>query len=329
MTIRPYETKKYKMKQLTFRNGDTLDILGLGTWKSKPGEVYDAVRSAIKIGYRHFDCAFIYMNEKEIGQAFADAFNDGDVKRKDVWITSKLWNNSHRKEDVLPALKQTLADLQLEYLDLYLVHWPHVFKKDFVGASKAEETLSTAEVPHIETWREMEHAVELGLARHIGVCNFNKHKLKALSEQATIVPEMNQVELHPMLHQNDLLDFCKKNGTHVTAYSPLGSPDRSAGMKAADEPNLFQLPVIQELAQKHGCTEAQIMIAWAMARGTAVIPKSVNPERQLQNFKATEVNLSDEDMKLMASADKGYRYVKGQFWAFEGTEYSTDWLWNK
>ncbi len=317
------------MKQLTFRNGDTLDILGLGTWKSKPGEVYDAVRSAIKIGYRHFDCAFIYMNEKEIGQAFADAFNDGDVKRKDVWITSKLWNNSHRKEDVLPALKQTLADLQLEYLDLYLVHWPHVFKKDFVGASKAEETLSTAEVPHIETWREMEHAVELGLARHIGVCNFNKHKLKALSEQATIVPEMNQVELHPMLHQNDLLDFCKKNGTHVTAYSPLGSPDRSAGMKAADEPNLFQLPVIQELAQKHGCTEAQIMIAWAMARGTAVIPKSVNPERQLQNFKATEVNLSDEDMKRMSSADKGYRYVKGQFWAFEGTEYSTDWLWNK
>jgi len=317
------------MKQLTFRNGDKLDILGLGTWKSKPGEVYEAVRSAIRIGYRHFDCAFIYMNEKEIGQAFADAFAAGDVKREDVWITSKLWNHCHRREDVIPALKGTLADLQLDYLDLYLVHWPHVFKKDFMGATKANETWSTAEVPHIETWRGIEEAVELGLAKHIGVCNFNKHKLGDLIGKATIKPEMNQVELHPMLHQNELLEFCQENGVHVTAYSPLGSPDRSAGMKASDEPNLFQHPIINELARKHNCTEAQIMIAWAMERGTAVIPKSVNPERQLQNFKSTEIKLSADDMQLMASADKGYRYVKGQFWAFEGTEYSMDWLWNK
>ena len=132
-----------------------------------------------------------------------------------------------------------------------------------------------------------------------------------------------------MLHQTDLLEFCKENGTHVTAYSPLGSPDRSAGMKANDEPNLFALPAIKELAKKHNCSEAQIMIAWAMERGTAVIPKSVNPERQLQNFQSTEINLSEDDMQLMVSADTGYRYVKGQFWAFEGTEYSMDWLWNR
>lgn len=317
------------MKQLTFRNGDKLDILGLGTWKSKPGEVATAIRSAIKIGYRHFDCAFIYMNEKEIGQAFADAFADGDVKREEVWITSKLWNNFHKQEDVIPALKKTLSDLQLDYLDLYLVHWPHVFKKDYINATKADETLPTSEVPHIETWRGMEDCVEQGLARHIGVCNFNKHKLKALSDRATIVPEMNQVELHPLLHQSELLEFCKENGTHVTAYSPLGSPDRSAGMKAADEPNLFQHPLIQESARKHGCAEAQIMIAWAMERGTAVIPKSVDEGRQKQNFESTQIQLSEQDMQLMASANSGYRYVKGDFWAFEGTEYSVDWLWNQ
>ncbi|MCF8276783.1 MAG: aldo/keto reductase [Flavobacteriales bacterium] len=317
------------MKQLTFRNGDKLDILGLGTWKSKPGEVYTAIREAIKIGYRHFDCAFIYMNEKEIGQAFADAFKDGDVKREDVWITSKLWNNSHAQEDVIPTLKNTLTDLQLDYLDLYLVHWPHAFKKEFVGASSLEEVHVADTLPHIETWRGMEAAVAQGLAKHIGVCNFNKHKLKALSEQATIVPEMNQVELHPMLHQTNLLDFCKKNGTHVTAYSPLGSPDRSAGMKAADEPNLFEIPTIVELAEKHNCSPAQIMIAWAMERGTAVIPKSVNAGRLKQNFESKEIQLSAEDMAKMTALDKGYRFVKGQFWAFPTSGYTVEWLWDK
>ncbi|MFC2176207.1 aldo/keto reductase [Bacteroidota bacterium] len=317
------------MKKLTFRNGDTLDILGLGTWKSKPGDVYNAIRSAINIGYRHFDCAFIYMNEKEIGRAFSDAFAAGDVKRENVWITSKLWNNFHKKEDVILGIKKTLSDLQLDYLDMYLVHWPHVFKKEFINATKAEETLPTNQVPHIETWSGMEKTVALGLAKHIGVCNFNKYKLKALSDQAEIIPEMNQVELHPLLHQTDLLEFCKKNGTHVTAYSPLGSPDRSAGLKAADEPNLFEHPIIKELAKKHRCSEAQIMIAWAMERGTAVIPKSVSPERQKQNFEATNIQLLEEDMWSIASINTNYRFVKGQFWAFEGTEYSVDWLWHK
>ncbi len=303
-------------------------MLGLGTWKSKPGEVYNAIREAIKIGYRHFDCAFIYMNEKEIGNALLDAMKEGDVTRSELWITSKLWNNSHAQKDVIPTLKKTLVDLQLDYLDLYLVHWPHVFKKGCINASAANETLPTSEVPHFETWKGMESAVEAGLAKHIGVCNFNRHKLKSLADQATIKPEMNQVELHPLLHQNELLEFCTENGIHITAYSPLGSPDRSAGMKAENEPILFDHPTIKELAETHSCSPAQIMIAWAITRGTAVIPKSVNPERLKQNFESTLIVLSGEDMKKMATADKGYRFVKGQFWAFEGTEYSVDWLWN-
>lgn len=317
------------MKKLTFRNGDTLDILGLGTWKSRPVELYQAIRTAIEIGYRHFDCAFIYMNEETIGKALKDAMADGDVTREELWITSKLWNNSHQKDEVEPALKHTLEQLQLDYLDLYLLHWPHVFKKAFLNASSAEEMLSTADVPHIETWTELERMVETGLARHIGVCNFNKHKLKALMDLATIKPEMNQVELHPLLHQNDLLEFCRENHVHVTAYSPLGSPDRSDGMKASNEPNLFQNEVICSLAEKHNCSPAQVMIAWATERGTAVIPKSVNAGRMKQNFESTEVKLSSDDMLAMAKEDTDYRFVKGQFWAHEGTEYSVDWLWNR
>jgi alcohol dehydrogenase (NADP+) len=317
------------MKELEFRNGDKLPILGLGTWKSKPGEVYSAIREAIKIGYRHFDCAFIYMNEKEIGQAFFDAMKHDHVTRKELWVTSKLWNNSHAQDDVIPTLKRTLSDLQLDYLDLYLVHWPHIFKKDVINASSAEETVPTSVIPHITTWRGMEASVEAGLTRHIGVCNFNKRKLKSLADKATIKPEMNQVELHPLLPQSDLLEFCAENGIHMTAYSPLGSPDRSAGMKAEDEPNLFKNPIINELAEKHACSPAQIMISWAMTRGTAVIPKSVNAERLKQNFESSSIELSAYDMEKMESNNSEYRFVKGQFWAFEGTEYSVDWLWNK
>jgi alcohol dehydrogenase (NADP+) len=269
------------------------------------------------------------MNEKEIGQAFFDAMKDGDVARKELWITSKLWNNSHSQEDVIPTLKKTLSDLQLDYLDLYLVHWPHVFKNDVINASSAEETVPTSETPHIETWLGMEASVKAGLTRHIGVCNFNKYKLKALANQAAIKPEMNQVELHVLLPQADLLQFCSNNGIHMTAYSPLGSPDKSTGMKAEDEPNLFENPTVNELAEKHDCSPAQIMISWAMARGTAVIPKSVNPERLKQNFESSSIELSAYDMEKMESNNSEYRFVKGQFWAFEGTEYSVDWLWNK
>ncbi len=317
------------MKKLTFRNGDTMPILGLGTWKSRPGEVYNAVREAIRIGYRHIDCAFIYMNEKEIGQALADAINEGDVTREELWITSKLWNNSHATDAVIPALKKTLDDLQLQYLDLYLVHWPHVFRSDCINAASAEDTIPIEELPTIETWKGMELAVEAGLTKHIGVCNFNQHKLADLVSKATIKPEMNQVELHPQLHQKNLLAYCKKNGIHMTAYSPLGSPDRSAGMKADDEPNLFEHPIITKLAHQHNCSPAQIMIAWAMERGTAVIPKSVNAERLKQNFESTEIQLSSTDMEKMDTADNGYRIIKGQFWAFEGSDYSVDWLWDE
>jgi alcohol dehydrogenase (NADP+) len=312
-----------------FSNGDKMPILGLGTWKSKPGEVYDAVREAIRIGYRHIDCAAIYMNEEEIGRAFADAFAAGDVKREQLWVTSKLWNNAHAEDAVLPALRKTLADLQLDYLDLYLVHWPIAFRPDVMGPKSAEDLIALSELPLIGTWRGMEAAHAEGLTRNIGVSNFSVKKLRALLEEAKVRPEMNQIELHPLLQQSEMLGFCKAEGIHLTAYSPLGSFDRSAALKGSDEPNLFEHPVILEVASSLGCTPAQVLIKWAIQRGTVVIPKSVNPLRLRENFESLQVTISDNDMHRIATLDRHYRFIDGSFWEFPGSSYTVANLWDE
>jgi alcohol dehydrogenase (NADP+) len=317
------------MSLLPFANGDTMPQFGLGTWKSKPGEVYAAVREAIRIGYRHIDCAAIYMNEAEIGKAFQDAFAAGDVKREELWITSKLWNNAHAEDQVLSALRKTLADLQLEYLDMYLVHWPIAFKSDVLGPKGANDFIPLTELPIIGTWRGMEAAHAAGLTRHIGVSNFSVKKLKALLAEAKVRPENNQVELHPLLAQNELLAYCKAEDIHLTAYSPLGSFDRSAALKGSDEPNLFDNPIIRDVAKKLGVSEAQVLIKWAMQRGTAVIPKSVNAERLKQNFEAQSVTLSDDDMQILAHVDRHYRFIDGSFWEFPGSSYTVANLWDE
>lgn len=317
------------MTTLQFANGNTMPAFGLGTWKSKPGEVYEAVREAIRIGYRHIDCAAIYMNEAEIGKAFLDAFAEGDVKREELWITSKLWNNNHAEDQVLPALRKTLQDLQLDYLDLYLVHWPIAFKPHVLGPKSADDLIPLSELPLIGTWRGMESALALGLTKHIGVSNFSVKKLKALLAEAKVKPEMNQIELHPLLAQNEMLNFCKAESIHLTAYSPLGSFDRSAAMKGEDEPNLFDHPIIKEIAAKKGVGEAQVLIKWAMQRGTAVIPKSVNAERLKQNFDAQQLQLSDAEMQMLAHVDRHFRFIDGTFWNYPTAGYTVATLWDE
>lgn len=317
------------MKTLQFKNGDQMPMLGLGTWKSKPGDVYKAVKVAIRLGYRHIDCALIYGNEAEIGKALAECFQDGVVTREEMWITSKLWNDAHAPEHVQPGIEQTLADLQLDYLDLYLIHWPVCIKKGEGFPLSKEKLISLDQLPIATTWQAMEALVEKGLTRHIGVSNFSAKKLKSLLENSTIQPEMNQVELHPYLQQNSLLAFCHQHNVHLTAYSPLGSADRPNSLKAEDEPVLLADPQIAEIADKHGVTSAQVLLSWGIQRGTAVIPKSTNPERIEQNLKAAEVSLTDDDMATIAKLDRHRRYVDGSIWVVEGGPYTFANLWDE
>ena len=314
-----------------------MPAIGLGTWKADPGVVGAAVQSALHMGYRHIDCAYIYGNEAEIGSALSTVFaadtSSTSIPRKDVFITSKLWNTEHAPAAVEPALRQSLQNLQLDYLDLYLMHWPVAMTVDEEDPTKntvfGSKMQSLEERPLLDTWKAMEALVDKGLVKDIGVSNFSKHKLQALIDKCRIRPSVNQVELHPYLQQTkELKDFCDQEGIHLTAYSPLGSSDRAPSMKGANEIPILEDATIAAVAKKHQATPAQVLIAWAVQRGTSAIPKSVSPERQLQNLESIKVQLDEEDMEQIRQLDANARYVDGSFWCQGDSPYTLENLWD-
>ena len=305
-----------------------MPLLGLGTWKSDPGQVYEAVREAIRLGYRHIDCASIYGNEPEIGQAIGDAIAAAEVTREELWITSKLWCNAHGLQNVEPALRRTLQDLGLAWLDLYLIHWPVPIRPGVAFPESAEDLLPPHQLPLRDTWAGMEAVQEAGLTRHIGVSNFSSRKLLELIASCRHRPELNQVELHPLLQQPELLEVCAREGVAVTAYSPLGSLDRPAFIKAPDAPVLLDHPLIAAIAAEHGCSSAQVLLAWHLQRGISTIPKSVSPTRLRENLAAAEVELSPDALTRIAALDQGLRLVDGSFWVMDGGPWTLQSLWD-
>ncbi|XP_077292515.1 aldo-keto reductase 1B-like [Arctopsyche grandis] len=286
---------------LKFYNGQQIPVLGLGTWKSKPGEVKYAVEIALDVGYRHLDCAHVYGNEKEVGEGIGKKIKSGVVTRSDIFVTSKLWNTFHRPDLVENACRTSLTNLGLEYLDLYLMHWPFAYKEEGELFPSVEGKIQFSDVDYLDTWKAMEKLVDTGLVRSIGISNFNSSQIARLLKSARIKPVTNQVECHPYLNQTRLAKVCSDNGILVTAYSPLGSPDRPWAKPG--DPQLLDEPKLKSICEKYKKSPAQILIRYQIDRGIIVIPKSVNKDRITQNFQVFDFKLSAADIAEIDSFD--------------------------
>ncbi len=305
----------------TLYSGDKIPVIGLGTFGSDNYDaetVAQAVKTAIKMGYRHIDCASVYGNEKEIGNVLKQVIDEGIVTREELWITSKVWNDKHKQ--VVASCKQTLEDLQLDYLDLYLVHWPfpnfHPPKCDV--STRQKDAVPYIHEEYMKTWAQMESLVEMGLVRNIGTSNVTIPKMKLILRDCKIKPAINEMEIHPHFQQPELYQFMKDNGVEVIGYSPIGSPGRPERDKTPEDTVDMEDPVIVAIAGRLNIHPAVVCLKWAVQRGQITIPFSVKTEKIYNNLLGiTEGTLTNEEMEAISKIDKNCRLIKGQVFLWE------------
>lgn len=303
---------------LTLADGGQFPSVGLGFWKMPKPDAPRLVREALTAGYRHLDCACDYGNEAQVSEGLAAALRDKLVRREDLWVTSKLWNTYHEPKYVRAACERSLRDLKLDYVDLYLVHFPIALAyvpfdvryppEWFYDPKAAPPAMKPINVPYADTWGAMEELQRAGLVKRIGVCNLNISLLRDLLSQCSIRPAVHQMELHPYLTQPRQLRYCQQEKIAVTAFSPLGAPSyMSIGMAKAEE-NVLADPVVTAIAAAHRKTPAQIALRWGVQRGCAVIPKTQTTARLAENLALGDFALSAAEMAQIDGLDRHRRF---------------------
>ena len=317
---------------VTLSNGEKMPVLGMGTFGSdtySAEEIATAVLGAAAFGQRAFDCASVYSNEKEIGGSFKIIMESG-VPREELFITSKVWNDMHGDGDVIASCKQSLSDLGLEYLDLYLVHWPF---PNFHPPGCSVESRSPDAKPYIhenymKTWAQMEQLVDMGLVKSIGTSNMTIPKLELLLRDCRIKPVVNEMECHPHFQQSELFDYLMAHDIQPIGYCPIGSPARPERDRTETDTVDIEDSVVVGIAEKYGVHPAIICIKWALQRGLVVIPFSTKPEKYKANLKAALMDdLTSEEMEAIGKIDKNCRLIKGQVFTWEGSRGWED-LWD-
>jgi diketogulonate reductase-like aldo/keto reductase len=320
-----------KVPTQTLYTGDQIPVVGLGTFGSdhvSHEKVAETVLDAIRLGYRHIDCAAVYMNEKHIGKALAQAINEGTVTREELWITGKVWNDRH--QEVEQACQNSLNDLGLDYFDLYLVHWPfpnyHAPGCDVSARNPDSKPFIIDDF--MATWRQMEALADAGKVKNIGTSNMTIPKFEATLPLMRIKPAANEMELHPCFQQTELFEYVKSQNMVPIGYSPIGSPARPERDRTPDDAVDTEHPVVKEIAEKHGIHPATVCMKWAIQRGQVPIPFSVTPRNYMSNLAASfSEPLTDQEMEDMKQAESNSRLIKGQVFLWEGAKGWED-LWD-
>jgi len=302
----------------TTSNSLPIPSVGLGTWKIPLDRTAEVVFASIKAGYRHLDCACDYGNEPQVGEGIARAIAEGVCNRADLWVTSKLWNTYHAAEHVEAACQRSLDDLQLEYLDLYLIHFPialeyvpfdHRYPPEwFHDPDDAAPLMKLTNVPIQETWGAMEALHDNKKANQIGVCNFGTSLLRDLLSYARVRPTSLQVEMHPLLTQEKLLRFCDQQSIAVTAFSPLGAESYFSLGMAQEEESLLNNAVVCDVAKSLDRSPAQVLLRWGIQRGTSVVVKSSNEGRLKENLSVTDFELTEKQMSAISELNENRRF---------------------